>query len=321
MKTVVVKFGGTSVADERARACAIQRIGEYRQAGCAVVAVVSAMGRKGAPYATDTLLSLVRPDAAPEIRDLIMTCGESISACVFADALCQAGIDAVAMNGMTAGIRTDSVHLNAEIVGMDTERVNAALAAGKTVVITGFQGVAEDMSFHTLGRGGSDTSAAAIAGYLRAERCVIYTDVPGVAECDPRIVPEARFMDRVDAEDMLELARRGAGVIHPRAVAAALASGTPLRVASTFRSDGGTDIVPEAKRDGFVGLAVAHDGTDDLVTMLYHPVERVLAQAQSMFPACTREGDLITVRLPAGGAARTAAQALYAAFAVNGAER
>ncbi len=316
MKTIVVKFGGTSVADERARECAITRVKEYRRDGFAVVAVVSAMGRKGAPYATDTLLSLIRPDAAPEIRDLIMTCGESISACVFADSLCQAGVEAVAMNGMTAGIATDGTHLNAEVTGMDTSRVEAALAAGKTVVITGFQGVGPDCALRTLGRGGSDTSAAAIAGYLKAERCVIFTDVPGVAECDPRIVPEARFLEKIDAEDMLELARRGAGVIHPRAVATALRMGMPLRVASTFRS-GGTDIVPGARTRGFVGLAVAHDGGDDLVTMLYHPVSVILDRARAMFPdlEAEEELDLITVRVSAGGAAKTAAQALYKEFA------
>jgi len=196
MEIIVVKFGGTSVADERARTAAIGQIKNIRAAGYGVVAVVSAMGRKGAPYATDTVLGLVRPAdcSAPRTRDLLMSCGEIISACVFADSLEQEGVKAMPMNGMTAGIRTDGVYNAAEITDMDTSRVLKAVEEGYVPVVTGFQGVSENCDMTTLGRGGSDTSAVAIGGYLGAKGVYIYTDVPGVAETDPRIVKEARFL-------------------------------------------------------------------------------------------------------------------------------
>ncbi len=318
MKIAVLKFGGTSVADETARGCAMERIAEYLRAGYGVAAVVSAMGRRGAPYATDTLLSLVRGEASqPVTRDLIMSCGETISACVFADALCERGMAAVPMNGMSAMIKTDSAHLCAEVTGMDTSRVTDVLNGSNVAVITGFQGVSPDNEVTTLGRGGSDTSAVCVAGYLGASEAVIYTDVPGVAQCDPRIVPEARFLDEMSCADMLSLARLGAGVVHPRAVEAALRFNIPVYVRSTFESSVGTKLVPNApEKPGFTGIAIKHDGECDAVSMLYHGMAGIEAQARDLFKnaGITVEGDAITLRVKKE-ASGDCARELYKHFA------
>ncbi len=323
MDIIVVKFGGTSVADERARAAAIGRVKAIRAEGYGVVAVVSAMGRKGAPYATDTLLGLVRPagESSPRTRDLLMTCGETISACVFADSLEQEGVKAMPMNGMTAGVMTDGVYNSAEITGMDASRVIAAVEDGCVPVITGFQGVSENGDMTTLGRGGSDTSAVAIGGYLKAKGVYIYTDVPGVAQTDPRIVKEARFLREVDAEDMLTLAENGAGVIHPRAVKAGMRFGVPVWVRSTFDSDSGTAIKPlDPKPAGLVGLALKKGipGEEPMaaVTVVAHPVtEEAAAKAKAALPGAdiAAEGDMLRAQVKETEAA-DAVRALYEIF-------
>lgn len=317
-KIAVVKFGGTSVADEKARACAMARINEYRSAGYALAVVVSAMGRLGAPYATDTLLSLVRGnDTLPETRDMLMSCGETISACVFADALCQNGIPGVPMNGMTAGIQTDNAHLSAEITGMDTVRVLSVLHAGKVAVITGFQGVSASGGVTTLGRGGSDTSAVCIAGYLKADEAVIYTDVPGVAECDPRIVPQARFLEEIDAHDMLSLARLGAGVAHPRSIEAGIRFHIPVWVRTTFENMPGTKIHQMKKKpEGFVGIAVKHLGEEDTIGMVYRNAALILKEVEAMLPghSVTLVGDILSATMRRDESA-AAAKKLYERFA------
>lgn len=190
----VVKFGGTSVASAENRARAIGHIRTLRQQGMDVVAVVSAMGRRGQPYATDTLLELVGPDCAPATRDLLMSCGETLSACVLADQLSRGGIPACAMTGPEAGLRTDGAFSAAQVTGMDPQPVRQALGQGLVPVIAGFQGAGPDGRVTTLGRGGSDTSAVEIGGYLGAAEVVIFTDVPGVAKADPRIWPEAPYI-------------------------------------------------------------------------------------------------------------------------------
>ncbi len=333
METIVVKFGGTSVADDHARACAIRQIKNIRAQGCGVVAVVSAMGRKGAPYATDTLLSLLRPaDASsPRTRDLIMSCGETISACVFADCLDAEGVPAMPMNSISAGIDTDGAYNSAEITGMDTSRVKTALEKGFVPVITGFQGVSDNWDITTLGRGGSDTSAVVIGGYLNARGVYIYTDVPGVAEADPRIVPQARFLAEVDTEDMLTLAENGAGVIHPRAVAAGKRFHIPVWVRSTFDDQPGTAIFPLAEKPrGLVGLALMKGlpgetpmagtplaGTPlAAVTVIAHPIPVSLAvQASEALPLAdvSVEGDLLRALVPEEEAPQ-AMRTLYAIF-------
>lgn len=257
MALVVMKFGGTSVANEENRSHAIAHVRAELEKGNQAVVVVSAMGRKGAPYATDTLLSLLNPDVDLLTRDLLVSCGETISACVFAGELAACGIPARPFTAEGAGIRTNDQFASAEIIDMDTANIREALNAGIVPVITGFQGRTASGMTTTIGRGGSDTSAVIIGGYLNADTVDIYTDVNGVAKTDPRIVPYADFMDVVSSEDMLTLASWGAGVIHPKAVSAGVKFGIPmLRVRSTFTEKEGTAIRPGYDGKGLAGVAL-----------------------------------------------------------------
>lgn len=256
MRTVVAKFGGTSVATDESRAHAIAHIRKLQDDGYAVAAVVSAMGRKGQPYATDTLLELLSGRCDQRTTDLLISCGETISACVMADQLERAGIPAVPMNGQTAGILTDGVFGNADVCNMDTKTVQAILDSGAVPVITGFQGVTLGGEVATLGRGGSDTSAVEIGGYLHAEKVLIFTDVPGIAVADPRVVPNAEYLSSISYRDMISLARWGAKVIHPRAVQAGERHNIPVWVLSTFEDRAGTQITDNIPvYDGLLGIA------------------------------------------------------------------
>lgn len=318
-KIAVVKFGGTSIANEQVRASAIMRIRELRRADFAVAAIVSAMGRAGAPYATDTLLSLVRgDDTRPETRDMLMSCGETISACVFADALCKEGIPAIPMNGTSARMQTTNEHLNAEMIGMDTAPVLSVLNGGGVAVITGFQGVSSQGEITTLGRGGSDTSAVFVAGCLAADKAIIYTDVQGVAQCDPRIVHEANFLDEIDYDDMLLLARLGAGVVHPRSIETAKRFNIPIWVRSTFTEGAGTKICRSSQnKNDFIGIAIRHDEAQDAVSIVHREAPSILENVQALFPnrpVALNKG-FITVLLSRADAP-AAAKRLYEAFAL-----
>lgn len=258
MALVVMKFGGSSVATSESRAAAIGHIKSELEQGNQVAVVVSAMGRRGDPYATDTLLSLVK-GSDPMMRDLVSSCGETISACVFADEMIRNGIPARPFTGESAHIQTDGVFGKASVTAMDTEILRDTLEKGIVPVITGFQGRTPEGETTTLGRGGSDTSAALIGGYLHADIVDIYTDVPGVARADPRIVPEATFMESISQQDMKTLAEWGSLVIHPKAVQAAMDFNVPLlRVRSTFDDRTGTAICRD-DTTGFAGIAVLKD--------------------------------------------------------------
>lgn len=259
MDTVVVKFGGTSLASQELRKEAISHISSLKGEGKNVIAVVSAMGRKGAPYATDTLISLLSRNCDPATLDLLMSCGEVISACVFADSLIREGIEAVPLSSLQAGIVTDGVFGSADIFDIDTKRMKMELYDNKVVVVTGFQGVTVRNDITTLGRGGSDTSAVVIGGFMNAESVHIFTDVPGIAVIDPRLVPKAKYLEQIDVDYMYELARWGAGVIHPRAVAAARNYDFDLFVRSTFDKGQGTRIIKDYKIKGPVAMAVMKD--------------------------------------------------------------
>jgi aspartate kinase len=256
---LVQKFGGTSVSTPDRRARAVEHVRRARDEGFSVAIVVSAMGRRGDPYATDTLLDLLRADGgpvAPADYDLIFTCGETISAAVMSQALKRAGIPAVGMTSAQARIYTDGLHLEASITEIDTARVASLMAAGQVPVVTGGQGVAPaTLDFTTLGRGGSDTSGVALGAALGAERVDIFTDVDGVASADPRLVPGARLLSRVSYAAMHEMARFGAKVVHPRALAAAWSSRTPVVVRSTFSNRPGTLVGEVDDESALVGLA------------------------------------------------------------------
>ncbi|RKP55512.1 aspartate kinase [Cohnella endophytica] len=249
MDLIVQKFGGTSLSDEQSRRHVLRHINRELEAGTHLVVVVSAMGRSGEPYATDSLLELARlnGDALPQReRDLLLSCGEIISATLLCSLLCAEGIAAVALTGGQAGIFTDGRYGSARITEIKTERLNMHLSEGKVVIVAGFQGMTPDGEATTLGRGGSDTSATALGAALNARIVDIYTDVDGILTADPRWVNDARPLSAVSYEEICNMAQNGAKVIHPRAVEIAMKAGIPVRVRSTF-SDGEGTLVTHAQ--------------------------------------------------------------------------
>lgn len=250
MKILVQKFGGTCLDTAEKRSLAVERIKEAVENGYSVVAVVSAMGRRGEPYATDTLIGLAREvstEIAPRELDLLMSCGEIISAVLMVSELKARGLKALALSGGQSGIITDTAFGDARILRVEPAHVLKHLEEGFVVVVAGFQGRAESGDITTLGRGGSDTSATALAAALGAEEVEIFTDVDGIMTADPRIVPEARTIPVVTYEETVQLAREGAKVIHPRAVEIAARAGIPVRV-RTMAADAKNTLVTSAHK-------------------------------------------------------------------------
>ena len=241
---LVWKFGGTSVADhDRLRAVA-ERMVEAQRSGRGVVAVLSAMGKS-----TDELVRMAYGmTSRPPLRELdaLLSVGESISCSLAAMAVSELGSRAVSLTGRQAGITTDDAHGNARLVGITPQRIHDELAGGSIVLVTGFQGVSADGDVTTLGRGGSDASAVAVAAARGARECEIFTDVPAVFTADPRVVPDARRLYSVRHEEMLEMAEAGAGVLQPRSVELAQAHGVDIHLRSSFSTEPGTWIRREA---------------------------------------------------------------------------
>ena len=258
MSLIVQKYGGTSVGDADRIKNVARRVADRYRAGDRLVVVVSAMGDT-----TDHLLALanaVTDDPEARELDLLLSTGETVSMALLAMALHALGIDAVALSGWQAGLRTDTVHGKARILAIDAERVQRELAAGNIVIVAGFQGMTEEMDVTTLGRGGSDTTAVALAAALKAERCEIYTDVTGIFTADPRVVPEARKLRDISYEEMLELAAMGAKVMHPRAVELGAVYDIPIVVASSFVDEPGTLIHGGVEMEQFKKVrGIAHD--------------------------------------------------------------
>ncbi|HWR41010.1 MAG TPA: aspartate kinase [Patescibacteria group bacterium] len=243
MQIVVQKFGGTSVATPATRALAAEKVKMALTQGLMPVVVVSAMGRRGDTYATDTLLDLaVTAGDAGDSReiDLIMCCGEMISAVVMSACLRSQKLQTVMLTGGQAGIVTDDNYNSGKILKINPARIHKELAAGRIPVICGFQGMTEAGEFTTLGRGGSDTTAAALGVALDAQLVEIYTDVDGIMTADPKIVKNARILDRVSYSQVCQMAHQGAKVIHPRAVEMAMQKNIPLVIKSTFSDAPGT---------------------------------------------------------------------------------
>lgn len=257
---LVQKFGGTSVATPEARQRVVAHVARARHDGHQVAIVVSAMGRRGDPYATDTLLDLLRADGGAVDAgdyDLMFSCGEVISVALMSQTLKRAGIPAAGLTSAQARIYTDGRHVEGEIIEVDTSRLHSLMAAGLVPVVTGGQGVARGtLDYTSLGRGGSDTSGVALGVALHASRVDIFTDVDGVATIDPRIVPGARVLDAVSYASMYELARFGAKVVHPRALLAGWKGGTTVAVRSTFTDAPGTLIADVRDASPLVGLAL-----------------------------------------------------------------
>jgi aspartate kinase len=244
--TLVMKFGGTSVADPGKIRRVASRLVEAKRAGNRVVAVVSAMG-----HHTDELVSLayeVSPEPKPRELDMLISVGERISCALVAMAIADLGLDAISLTGSQAGIVTDTVHGKAKIVEVRAHRIHEALDSDRIVLVAGFQGVSTGYDITTLGRGGSDTTAVALAAALGADACEIYTDVDGVFTADPRLVEGARKLHAVSYEEMLEMAASGAKVLALRSVEFARNHGVKLHVRSTFTGEEGTWITEEDER-------------------------------------------------------------------------
>jgi aspartate kinase len=256
---IVQKFGGTSVSTPERRAQVVGHVRRALEQGYDVAMVVSAMGRRGDPYATDTLLDLLEiggSAADPADYTFVFVTGEMIACAVISQALKLAGIPAIALGAAQAGIYTDGRPTEAEIVHIDVSRMRACIGRGEVPVITGGQGIArETFAFNTLGRGASDTSGVAVGVALDAERVEIFTDVEGVASADPRAVPEAVFRKRISFERMHEMGRFGAKVVHPRAVLTGWRASTPIVVRSTFVDGNGTWIGDVPAEPVFTGVA------------------------------------------------------------------
>ncbi len=259
MPIIVQKFGGTSVATPEKIAAAARKAIRTQQDGNQVVVVVSAMGHN-----TDMLVDLahqVNEEPPAREMDMLLSTGEQVSVALMAMAVHKFGHKAVSLTGAQIGIKTDSSYTKARIKTISTDRIRQLLDEGNIVIAAGFQGIDEDFNITTLGRGGSDTTAVALAAVLKADACEIYTDVDGVYTTDPRLLPEARQMTQISYDEMLELASLGAGVMHNRSIEFAKKFEVPIRVRSSFSDAPGSMIVPEPESDsvGVCGAALTQD--------------------------------------------------------------
>ncbi len=235
---VVKKFGGSSVADPERIKRVARRVTDEHKKGNHVVVVVSAMGDT-----TDDLVALMKQvtnNPSEREIDMLLSTGEQISIALLAMAIRDLGSDVVSLTGSQVGIYTDDVHTKAKILRIETQRMREELDRGRLVVVAGFQGINPNRDITTLGRGGSDTTAVALAAALKADVCEIFTDVDGVYTTDPRVVPEASKLSHISYDEMLELASLGAQVLHPRSVELAKQYGIPLHVRTSFNYSEGT---------------------------------------------------------------------------------
>ena len=281
MAVIVQKYGGSSLATAEHIKHVAGRVAGVVERGAQVVVVVSAMGDT-----TDHLIELSRQiSPTPDARelDLLLSTGETVSVTLMAMALRERGYQAISLTGAQAGIQTTSAFSRAHILGVNPERVMRELEQGKIVIVAGFQGISENLDITTLGRGGSDTTAVALAAALKVERCEIYTDVEGVFTADPRVVPEARRLNEIDYHEMLELASLGARVMHNRAVELAAVYGIPVLVASSFVDKSGTlihgDIPMEVREVRNKVSGIAHDRDVAKITVVGVPDRPGIAAA------------------------------------------
>jgi len=261
MKILVQKFGGTSVSTEQNRKLVVKKIKNAIEQGYSPVVVVSAMGRKGAPYATDTLLSLVKDtfkDKNNLAVDLLMACGEILSTVVISEDLFNEDISAVPLTGGQAGIITNDNYNNATILEVKTDKLYELLKEGKVPVVAGFQGISEQGFITTLGRGGSDVTGAILGAALKAEEVQIYTDVDGIMTADPRIVSEASLIHNISYDEVFQFADQGAKVIHPRAVEISKKYNIPLVIKNTLNDCEGTVITNYVEDSESIITGITH---------------------------------------------------------------
>ncbi len=252
MSILVQKYGGSSVSDATKIKSVALRIAESKKQGHQLAVVLSAMGDS-----TDQLIELaesISTNPEPRELDTLLSTGELVSCTLMAMALRELGIPAISMSGAQAGIKTDTAHGRASIVGLDANRIISILNSGTVAIVAGFQGVSEDMDITTLGRGGSDTTAVALAAAIGAERCEVFTDVDGIYTADPRVVPNAKKIKEIGYEEMLELASYGAKM-HPRSIELGAWYKVPILVAASYESIPGTMIHSVDTKDNFMEIA------------------------------------------------------------------
>lgn len=263
MGLIVQKFGGTSLSDVHGQSLLLNQVRNAKLEGHDLVVVVSAMGRVGEPYSTDTLISLLditNGPLDPKKKDLIMSCGEIITTAIIAHLIDIHGMTSEGLSGFQAGILTDDEFNKAEIIDIDVSKILKYLEEDKVVVVAGFQGVTEDKEITTLGRGGSDITAVTLAGYLGADRVDIFTDVPGIAVIDPKIIPNPKYIEYINYSTMYNYAEHGAKVIHPKAVLAGDKYHIPIHIRTAFLHDGCTIISDHQEvNNKIIGIGVTTD--------------------------------------------------------------
>ncbi|MBC8591391.1 aspartate kinase [Wansuia hejianensis] len=274
MNIVIQKFGGTSLRHIAESGSILSHIERAIHKGESPVIVVSAIGRKGEPYATDTLineLEKINPNIDPKKKDLIMSCGETISAAIVSHFLDSNGIPSEPLMGIQARIVTDANFGSSTIVDINTDPILKLLKDNKTPVVAGFQGASKDMEITTLGRGGSDITAVSLGGYLKAQRVDIFTDVPGVAIIDPQIVPSTKFIQSIDYDNMYNLASNGVNVLHPRAVSIGKNFNIPIHVRSTSLDGHGTVVssFDSTEYDNIIGIALDKNKEQGVITIFF----------------------------------------------------
>ena len=279
MHIIIQKFGGTSVATDESRKKVVQKIKQAVESGMKPVVVVSAMGRKGAPYATDTLIDFVAENAgkmSPHSYDMLLSCGEIISTVTMTTLLEQEGLKAQAFTGGQAGIITDNYHQKADLLCAKPEGLLSAIENGIIPVVAGFQGMTMDGQITTLGRGGSDTSAAMLGASLKADRIEIYTDVDGIMTADPNVCGKAKIIPAISYTEVFQMADSGAKVIHPRAVEYAMRANIPLVIKNTFSEAEGTYILQNV--EAIVDKQKHHQKVITSVAHRYHRIQFTIHQ-------------------------------------------
>ncbi len=286
MALIVQKFGGTSVGSVERIQHVANRVIQEAERGNQVVVVVSAMGKT-----TDALVKLasdITDSPSKREMDMLLTTGEQVTISLLTMALQYKGYEATSLTGWQAGIQTEAVHSNARIQHIDTTRIQSQLDKGRIVVVAGFQGCSEDGSITTLGRGGSDTTAVALAAALKAAKCDIYTDVTGVFTTDPRYVEDARKLHSISYDEMLELANLGAGVLHPRAVEFAKNYQIPLEVRSSLENENGTIVEEEVSMEqNLVVRGIAFE--DNISRVTIEGLNNELQTLSTIFTALAKE--------------------------------
>ncbi len=274
MTILVQKYGGTSLRDIPSRKNLIRNAKKCVKDGNDLVIVVSAIGRRGDAYATDTLISQlenINIKIDPKKKDLIMSCGETISSAIISHLLETEGLSSVPLTGYEAGILTDNNFTESKIIDIDTSTILGYIKKGKIVVVAGFQGATINREITTLGRGGSDTTAVALGGFLKAERVDIFTDVPGIATIDPSIVSHANYIENISYDDIYELSSSGVGVIHPRAVMAGKHFNIPIAIRSSYSDELGTLIWDYKEKDPkkIIGIALKEEDDIGIISVVF----------------------------------------------------